>query len=112
MTKQEFMLNPIIDWSSDDVWDFIKERGIPFNPLYNCGHKRVGCIACPQAGKMKVDLEAYPKYRALYFNAAEKHIAYRKTRGLRCDEVYKDAETYFNWWISGKRLDQEETLYD
>jgi phosphoadenosine phosphosulfate reductase len=112
MEKQEFMLNPIIDWSKYDVWDFIKERGVPFNPLYSCGYKRVGCIGCPQAGRMKAELEANPKYKALYINAAGKYLDYRKTRGKPCDGIYKDVETYFKWWVSGKRLDGEETLYD
>jgi phosphoadenosine phosphosulfate reductase len=107
--KQKVKISPIIDWSETDVWDFIKERGVPFNPLYNCGHTRVGCIGCPQSTRMKAELEANPKYKALYFEAAKKHIEYRKRADVGRDE---SVEEYFAWWVSGKQLDRGETLYD
>jgi phosphoadenosine phosphosulfate reductase len=39
-------INPIIDWSSNDVWDYIKRYSLPFNPLYE-HFERVGCWCCP-----------------------------------------------------------------
>ncbi len=42
-------VNPLIDWSEKEVWDFIKERNIPFNPLYNKGYKSIGCQPCTRA---------------------------------------------------------------
>jgi phosphoadenosine phosphosulfate reductase len=111
--KRQFILNPIVDWSTDDVWDFIKARGVPFNPLYNCGHKRVGCLGCPMAvSQQREAMEKNPKYKAQYQSAAGKFIEYRKARGLPCTEIFRDAETYFNCWVSGKRLELGETLYD
>lgn len=49
-------VNPILDWSIMDVWDYIGERSLPINPLYRRGFKRVGCWCCPQ--KTKCDWEA------------------------------------------------------
>ena len=49
--RQSFILNPIVDWSDDDVWDFIKLQNIPVNPLYSQGFKRIGCIGCPLSSK-------------------------------------------------------------
>lgn len=46
---------PILDWTKDDVLNFIKERGIKLHPLYYNGDgtinidKRLGCIGCPMA---------------------------------------------------------------
>jgi phosphoadenosine phosphosulfate reductase len=45
--KKKYILNPIIDWSDDEVWEYIRENKLPYNPLYDRGHKRVGCIGCP-----------------------------------------------------------------
>jgi len=39
-------INPIIDWSSDDVWDYINRYSLPSNPLYD-KFDRVGCWCCP-----------------------------------------------------------------
>lgn len=44
----ELQLKPIIDWSSDDVWNYIKKYKLPINPEYiDCN--RVGCLICPKA---------------------------------------------------------------
>lgn len=48
--KSKMTVNPIVDWSDDDVWDYIHSENLPINPLYCEGHKRVGCIGCPMAG--------------------------------------------------------------
>lgn len=48
--KSKMTVNPIVDWSDDDVWDYTHSEHLPVNPLYCEGHKRVGCIGCPIAG--------------------------------------------------------------
>lgn len=44
----EIQLKPIIDWTDENVWDYIKKYNIPVNPEYNIS-KRVGCVICPKA---------------------------------------------------------------
>lgn len=44
----EIQLMPIVDWSDEQVWDYIKRHNLPVNPEYNL-RKRVGCIICPKA---------------------------------------------------------------
>lgn len=41
-------LLPIVDWSDEDVWDYIKRHKLPINPEYK-HQSRVGCIVCPKA---------------------------------------------------------------
>ena len=53
-------INPILDWSSKDIWDYIKRNNLPVNPLYNLGFKRVGCWPCPF--KSKVDWSIIKKF--------------------------------------------------
>lgn len=47
--KGKMTVNPIVDWTDDDVWDFARSEHLPMNPLYCEGWKRVGCIGCPLA---------------------------------------------------------------
>lgn len=49
--KGKMTVNPIVDWSDDDVWDYAHSEHLPINPLYCEGQKRVGCIGCPMAGR-------------------------------------------------------------
>lgn len=45
-------VNPIVDWSNSDVWNFLHHYGCYSNPLYACGFNRIGCIGCPMAEKV------------------------------------------------------------
>lgn len=47
--KGKMTVNPIVDWTDDDVWDYIHSERLPVNSLYCEGWKRVGCIGCPLA---------------------------------------------------------------
>jgi phosphoadenosine phosphosulfate reductase len=101
LVKRRFVLNPIIDWSDQDVWDFIKYRHIPINPLYDQGWKRVGCIGCPMSGNGIKELDQFPKYKDAYFRAAKRHIEHRKEAGLPEKEIMQTPERYFEWWLDG-----------
>jgi phosphoadenosine phosphosulfate reductase len=96
MKKKKYMLNPIIDWTDNDVWEYIKERNLPYNPLYDMGFKRVGCIGCPMR-KNKKELEDNPKWAMLYKRAAEKYLenAARSREGIK-----RDIESYYAWWVN------------
>ena len=70
------------------------------NPLYEQGYKRVGCVGCPMSNNRE-ELEKNPKYKNLYFQAAAKHLEYRKERGLGVDGTMESPESYFEWWLKG-----------
>ena len=42
-------LNPLIDWTEDEVKEFIKTHGIPYNPLHDKGFPSIGCQPCTRA---------------------------------------------------------------
>ncbi len=81
--RSERVCNPIIDWSDDDVWDYLKSRGVPYNPLYDEGFKRIGCIGCPMASKAErqKQFERWPKYRVAYIRAFERGMARGRAMG-------------------------------
>jgi len=41
-------LNPLADWSERDVWNYIREHHLPYNPLHDQGYPSIGCTHCTQ----------------------------------------------------------------
>lgn len=50
--------NPLIDWSLEDVQNFLKEHDIPYNPLHDQGFVSIGCACCTRAIKPGEDIRA------------------------------------------------------
>lgn len=49
---QKFQLvkiNPIADWTNEDVWDYIRENNVPYNPLHDLNYSSIGCTHCTRA---------------------------------------------------------------
>ncbi len=42
-------LNPLLEWSTDRVWDYIKRNDIPYNELHDRGYPSIGCAPCTRA---------------------------------------------------------------
>lgn len=40
--RGKHILNPILEWSESDVWNFIYQQGLSYCELYNCGFSRLG----------------------------------------------------------------------
>lgn len=95
------MINPIVDWTDSDVWEFLHHYGCRSNPLYECGFKRIGCIGCPLGGSasMKREFIRWPKYRNLYVKAFDRMILARKERGLETVDMWQDGEHTMRWWV-------------
>src|SRR6185503_20386098 len=39
-------INPLLDWTYDEVWSYIREHGVPFNALHDRGYPSIGCAPC------------------------------------------------------------------
>jgi len=39
-------LNPLADWDEKDVWNYIAENRLPYNPLHDQGYPSIGCTHC------------------------------------------------------------------
>ncbi|MBI3111805.1 MAG: phosphoadenylyl-sulfate reductase [Ignavibacteriales bacterium] len=39
-------VNPLLGWSREEVWSYIREHRLPYNPLYDKGYSSIGCIHC------------------------------------------------------------------
>ncbi len=57
-TNRLYKLNPLYNWTTEDVWDFIKKNKIPYNKLHDNGFPSIGCAPCTRAIKEGEDIRA------------------------------------------------------
>lgn len=103
------LVNPIIDWTDDDVWQFIHAENIPYCGLYDEGFTRIGCIGCPYASgeKRKNDFERWPVFYRVYLRAFEDMLKARKEAGLD-NKTWENAEDVMRWWLGEKQKNGQQ----
>ena len=42
-------LNPLAEWTEDEVWEYVREREVPTHPLYEQGYTSIGCAPCTRS---------------------------------------------------------------
>lgn len=93
--------HPIIDWSEDEVWEFIRLRNLPYCCLYDEGFKRIGCILCPMNYGRLREAQNWPGYIEQFRRAFVKRydVMFQvSTHYAR----WKSGEEMFNWWLNKK----------
>ena len=67
--------SPLADWSSDDVWTYLRANRVPWNALHDRGYPSIGCEPCtravkpgehPRAGRWWWEQDAAPKECGLH----------------------------------------------
>jgi phosphoadenosine phosphosulfate reductase len=46
--------NPLADWTWENVWEYVREHNVPYNPLHEQNYPSIGCVQCTrqvQAGE-------------------------------------------------------------
>jgi phosphoadenosine phosphosulfate reductase len=51
-------VNPLVDWSEKDLWDYINRHDVPYNKLHDHGYPSIGCVPCTGAILVGEDLRA------------------------------------------------------
>lgn len=51
-------VNPLIDWTEEMVWQYIKEHKVPYNELHDRGFPSIGCEPCTRAIRRIDDIRA------------------------------------------------------
>ncbi len=51
-------VNPLIDWSEEQVWEYIRANEVPCNALHDRGFPSIGCAPCTRAIKPGEDVRA------------------------------------------------------
>ncbi len=73
-------INPILNWSEDDIWTYIHKYNLPSNPLYDLGFKRIGCWPCP--------FKSREEWKLIEKNFPKKYVLLQKT----LKNILKDCE--------------------
>jgi phosphoadenosine phosphosulfate reductase len=50
-------INPLINWTEDQIWDYIKQNNVPYNPLHDQGYPSIGCACCTR----QVQQDGHPR---------------------------------------------------
>lgn len=75
---------PLSIWTEQDIWDYIKDRGLAISDVYSKGAVRTGCMFCGFGCQNKEDnrlervLEMYPKMYEKFMNYTNNGITYRE----------------------------------
>ena len=98
------ILNPIVDWLTEDVWEYLNGNGFSHCCLYDEGFHRIGCIGCPMSREkgMVREFKRWPKYYDAYLRAFDRMLIARRESGLACNS-WPDAQAVMDWWIYGRK---------
>lgn len=58
MGNQVIKFNPLINWSEEDVWEYIKKNHVPYNKLHDKRYPSIGCAPCTRAVKEGEDVRS------------------------------------------------------
>lgn len=109
--KHKMVVNPIIDWTDSDIWNYLLSEHIQYNQLYDLGYERVGCIGCPMAGKKRWrEFADFPQYKKMYIHAFERMLQERKRRGKK--SKWKTADEVFLWWMEDDNIPGQMSIDD
>jgi phosphoadenosine phosphosulfate reductase len=50
--------NPLLDWANEEVWSYVRERGVPYNALHDRGYPSIGCAPCTRAVEPGADIRS------------------------------------------------------
>lgn len=51
-------INPLLEWTNDEVWAYIKANGVPYNALHDRSYPSIGCAPCTRAVQPGEDIRA------------------------------------------------------
>ena len=113
--SRKHYINPIIDWTNEDVWKYIKENRIKYCSLYDEGFNRLGCIGCPMAGRegRLKEFARWPRFEKKYRDAFEIAAKLRLENPSRNELIgnkflkWDDGKSMFNWWMEEKHQKQD-----
>jgi len=95
--KSKFYLNPILDWPTAAVWEYIRERELRYCSLYDEGQKRVGCVLCPMTRNVEQQLARWPRLCAAWERAVK--ATFDPDKVAKAGLLFKTAEEYWQWWL-------------
>jgi phosphoadenosine phosphosulfate reductase len=106
-------VNPIIDWTEKDVWQFIGKFSVPYCKIYDEGFTRVGCLFCPFKPQRVREAEAqkYPAFAERFIVSFNRLHTNRCAKGKsKFVKKFPSGREMFYWWLTGKGAQKDDSL--
>lgn len=95
--KGQYSFNPILEWTSAEVWLYIYFNNIHVNVAYKRGNSRAGCLYCPMSGGASDYFR-----RASYTEEMDRYISYIENSYISSDEKKRKAYITDGGWNARK----------
>lgn len=107
------MVNPIIDWTEEDVWCFLNDLAqVPHCCLYDEGYTRLGCIGCPMSPQKAREREfkRWPTYERMYKRCIRELLEAGRYSRIAPDTLPMEEREarVWAWWMGYELEDYDE----
>ncbi len=99
------LVTPIVNWSEEQVWAYLQDRGLPHCVLYDEGWPRIGCVICPMTDRKEPSMKRWPK---LWEAAKRAATRFYNSHPDICRPKWPTPDAFWDWWISGGALPEDE----
>lgn len=110
--KTKIFLHPIIDWTTSEVWEYIRGTGLSYCSLYDEGFKRLGCVLCPftTPSQTAIEMARWPKVADAWYRAGKRY--YETTTQPRA-KYWATYDELWQWWLSrrGEKNDSQCSMF-
>ena len=106
------MIHPIIDWTTEEIWEYIEINNIKYCKLYDEGFKRIGCVLCPMAYYKQRwrEVKRFPNFYNAYLLAFKKML---KNMPHSEKVRWKNEQEVADWWLEKNRYpEQAKAFFD
>ena len=100
---------PIVYWSDEQLWEFIRSYDVPYCELYDQGFDRLGCVGCPLVNgtPRQRQFDKWPKFEHNWKEACRKYWETHRTQVLKSGKLnfcskFKTWQEYWQWWMADK----------
>lgn len=104
-SRSKIVLNPIHDWPTPAVWEYVRGHKLRVCRLYAEGMTRLGCVGCPKARNQALEFTLWPAIGAAWRRASD--AAWERSEGSK--GRFHSPESQWRWWLGGARGAYDDT---
>jgi len=107
--RRRWIVNPLYNWATDELWQYLDAEGIATCSLYRQGFTRLGCVGCPLASpkQRRMEFDRWPGFAKAWRFASkrlwERACGTTTSSGMEWgpSAVFESEDEYWEWWLSG-----------
>lgn len=114
ISTRDWTLNPILYWTDEDVWNFIRRESVPYCCLYDQGLTRLGCIGCPlNPSSQEKEFARWPGYekawkRAIRLFWERLHDAKTQKGEWYYWHTFATPDALWDWWLLNIHKEEDD----